>query len=218
MKSFRDFLVWDNNKDVEPFVTAVTRLQKFYFDRGLVIFKVSISVPRLAWKMLFDSSKRSRTHFQIFGTEDEDLYRTFKKNIIGGPSIIFKRYHKVNETLIRGKRLYKSIVGYDANALYLMSLSSSMPTGAYVRRLATNNFRPERQTRHVSMYQWLDWKSCVDGVDIIHKLNAGHEKRIGPYLVDEYCCQTNTVYEVSLSNVIRNDFLMFNSKKKIKKN
>ena len=53
MKTFRDFLVWYNNLDVGPFVKAVENLQKYYFQRNIDIFKVSISVPGLARHMLF---------------------------------------------------------------------------------------------------------------------------------------------------------------------
>ncbi|KAJ8300697.1 hypothetical protein KUTeg_022216 [Tegillarca granosa] len=45
MKTFRDFLKWYNNLDVGPFVIAVERLQKFYFDQTIDLFKTAISVP-----------------------------------------------------------------------------------------------------------------------------------------------------------------------------
>ena len=45
MRTFKDFLVWYNNLDVGPFVTAVIRLQKFYFERDIDIFKTTVSVP-----------------------------------------------------------------------------------------------------------------------------------------------------------------------------
>ena len=202
MKTFRDFLVWYNNKDVAPFVIAVTRMQEFYFQRNIDILKISVSVPGIARKMLFETCKRTKTHFQIFGPEDEDLYRTFKANIVGGPSIIFHRHQKVNETLIRGRKPCKKVVGYDACALYLWAIGKDQPSGVYVRRLESNNFKTERQSRYVSMYEWLDWKSAVNGIDIIHKMNSGHEKRIGPYLVDGYCPQNNTVFEVRCINYL----------------
>ncbi|GMF14372.1 unnamed protein product [Phytophthora fragariaefolia] len=65
--------------------------------------------------------------------EESDIYRKMKANIAGGPSIIFNRYGKRNETTIRGGKMYKKIIGYDANALYLWCLGNKMPC----ERLAT---------------------------------------------------------------------------------
>ena len=42
-----------------------------------------------------------------------------KNNIRGGPSIIFNRYQEVDKTLIRGNKLCKNIIGFDANSLFM---------------------------------------------------------------------------------------------------
>ena len=57
MQTFEDFLIWYNNLDVKPFVKAASKLQQFYFDKGIDVFKTTISVPGIARKMLFDSAK-----------------------------------------------------------------------------------------------------------------------------------------------------------------
>ncbi|KAG2763857.1 hypothetical protein Pcac1_g24542 [Phytophthora cactorum] len=51
--------------------------------------------------------------------EKKDIYSKMKANIAGGPSIIFNRYAKRNETKIRDGKVCKKIIEYDANALYL---------------------------------------------------------------------------------------------------
>ncbi|KAG2960576.1 hypothetical protein PC118_g22437 [Phytophthora cactorum] len=61
--------------------------------------------------------------------EEKDIYAKMKANITGGPSIIFNRYAKRNETKIRGGKVCKKIIGYDANALYLWALGNEMPCG-----------------------------------------------------------------------------------------
>ncbi|KAG3148564.1 hypothetical protein PC128_g23561 [Phytophthora cactorum] len=61
--------------------------------------------------------------------EEKDIYAKMKANIAGGPSIIFNRYAKRNETKIRGGKICKKIIGYDANALYLWTLGNEMPCG-----------------------------------------------------------------------------------------
>lgn len=44
MTCLRDFLEWYNNQDVGPFVQAVRKLQAFYIERNIDIFKVAMSV------------------------------------------------------------------------------------------------------------------------------------------------------------------------------
>ncbi|KAL4109296.1 hypothetical protein PRIC1_000998 [Phytophthora ramorum] len=61
--------------------------------------------------------------------EEKDIYAKMKANIAEGPSIIFNRYAKRNETKIRGGKLCKKIIGYDAYALYLWALGNEMPCG-----------------------------------------------------------------------------------------
>lgn len=121
MSCLRDFLIWYNNLDVSPFVSAVTKLQNFYFQKKIDIFKTAMSVPGIARQMLFNASARTGTSFSLFGEEDKDLFYSVKNNIICGPSIIFHRHAKAEETFIRNnpEKPCKKVVGYDANALYL---------------------------------------------------------------------------------------------------
>ena len=120
MQTFRQFLEYYNNLDVGPMVKAIEKLQQFYFENNIDLFKIIISVPGVARKILFDSAD---CNFSLFDSQNEDLYRTVKQNIVGGPSIIFNRHHKAGETRIRGGKLCKKIVGYDANALYLWAIA-----------------------------------------------------------------------------------------------
>ncbi|KAJ8561759.1 hypothetical protein ON010_g7919 [Phytophthora cinnamomi] len=58
-----------------------------------------------------------------------EIYEKMKLNIAGGPSIICNRYAKRNETKIRGGKISKKIIGYEANALYVWCLGNEMPCG-----------------------------------------------------------------------------------------
>lgn len=146
----RDFLEWYNNLDVQPFVQAVQNLQKYYFERRIDIFKCSISVPGLARQMLFDSGRKERSSFALIDEANKDLYDTIKQNIIGGPSIIFKRHHEVGKTRIRGnpRKPCGKIIGFDANALYLHCIGKEMPVGSFVRRLVVDGFKPRKRDRY----------------------------------------------------------------------
>ncbi|KAJ8307836.1 hypothetical protein KUTeg_014619 [Tegillarca granosa] len=98
MSNFRDFLIWYSNLDTAPFVKAVENLQKYYFERTIDIFKVSISVPGIARQMLFDAGREAGASFALYDDNNKDLYYTIKDNIVGGPSVIYKRYSEVGKT------------------------------------------------------------------------------------------------------------------------
>ncbi|KAJ8566256.1 hypothetical protein ON010_g6870 [Phytophthora cinnamomi] len=57
---------------------------------------------------------------------ESDIYTKMRANIAGGPSIIFNRLAKRNETVIRGGKICKKVIGYDANALYLWCLGNEI--------------------------------------------------------------------------------------------
>ena len=186
MKTFKDWLVYYNNLDTKPFVEAATKLQQFYRDRNIDVFKTTISVPGCSRQLLFNTAKQAGAHFAVFGKEAKDVYNTVKSNLVGGPSIVFHRHHKVGETYIRGNRnkVCKSIQGWDANSLYLACINEKMPTGPFIHRQAETGFKPIYQEKYTQMYHWMDWLNESQKCNISHKLNSSREFRIGPYLVD----------------------------------
>ena len=112
---------------VGSFVTAVERLQKFYFDKKIDIFKIAISAPGIARRMFFQTAKEARASFSLF--DNHKSHKMFKGNVI------FTRYHKANETYIReGDETCKKFVRYDANALYLECIVKPMPVRPFIRR------------------------------------------------------------------------------------
>ncbi|WAR06800.1 hypothetical protein MAR_016758 [Mya arenaria] len=95
METFRDFLAWYNNLDVQPFVEAVGRFQRYYFQKGVDVFKTAISVPGIARQLLFQKAREQNVNFALFDKNNRDLYDTVKQNIVGGPSIIFTRHPQI---------------------------------------------------------------------------------------------------------------------------
>ena len=128
MKSMRDFLVWYNNRDVVPFLEAIDKQFTFYKQQNIDTFKDGVSDPGLTLLYLFNDLP-SNTFFTVFNQTNSDLHLLVKDNIVGGPAIIFHRYHEKDVTKIRGEETCRSIVGYDANALYLWARMQDMPTG-----------------------------------------------------------------------------------------
>ena len=195
--TFKDYLVYYNNLDCGPFVEAVEQLQKYYFDRNIDMFKVSISLPGLARQMLFECGRQAGASFALFDETNKDLYYTVKQNIIGRPSIIFNRYHKAGETFIRGNpdKKCQTIIGFDANALYLWSIGQNMPCGPFVHRKAENDFKPEERDKYCLMFDWMDSVAQTKGIKTEHKFNTVKENRVGPYPVDGFDQEHNTIFQ-----------------------
>ena len=200
MTTLRDFLVWYNNRDVVPFLQAIDREFAFYQQRGIDMFKQGISVPGLTLLYLFNDLPE-KTYFTIFNEKNKDLHHLVKDHVVGGASLIFHRYHEKGVTTLRqneygeAARQCRSIVGYDANALYLWSLMQDMPMGWYTRRREENDFRPESAQLYGQMAaEWLTWESERTGRVIRHQIN-GREKIIGKLLVDGWCSETKTAYQ-----------------------
>ena len=195
MTTMRDYRIWYNNRDVEPFLEAIAKQATFYRDRHIDIFKDGISVPGLTLLYLFNGLPPD-TNFVTFNQTNSDLHQLVKDNIVGGPAIIFHRYHEKGVTRIRGgEELCRAIVGYDANALYLWALMQDMPTGWYTRRREENGFRPQQAQPFGQMaVQWLNRESERTGLSIRHQAN-GREKRIGKLSVDGWCPETHTAYQ-----------------------
>ena len=195
MTTMRDYLIWYNNRDVTPFLDAIAKQAAFYRDRHIDMFKDGISVPGLSLLHLFNDLPND-TNFVTFNRTNSDLHKLVKDNIVGGPAIIFHRYHEKDVTKIRGGgETCRAIVGYDANALYLWALMQDMPTGWYVRRREENGFRPQQAQPYGQMaIQWLTRESERTGLSIRHQAN-GREKRIGKLPVDGWCAQTHTAYQ-----------------------
>ena len=153
MKTFKDFLEWYNNLDVEPFVMVVERLRGYYFKMGIDMFKISVSVPGLARQMLFECGRKDGGSFALFDKATIVLYRTIKQNIIGEPSIIFHRFHEKHKTFLRGnpEKRCQNILEFDANALYLYCMDQPMPTGPFVRRHLASSQEARSVRSHVRL-------------------------------------------------------------------
>ncbi len=104
-------------------VETLNKMHVSYRVKGLDMFKDTISWPGLVYKMFLSCTEEK---FSLFKEEDKDLFYLLKRNIVGGPSIVFHPFHKVDETRIRGGKLCKKVLDYDANSLYLWVKRSGM--------------------------------------------------------------------------------------------
>ncbi len=114
---FSQFLAYYNNLDTQPMCYAITKMLKSYREEGIDLLQSAVSIPGIARQMLFKSAAECGATFTLFDKANSDLHRTFLNNLVGGPSIIFNRYHKVDHTFIRGNKdkPCKALIGEDAN-------------------------------------------------------------------------------------------------------
>ena len=132
-----------------------------------------------------------------FGSQHKHLQKELREGIVGGPSIIFHRYHEEGVTKIRNENGLPcaTIKGFDANSLYLWAIGQKLPVWYYKLREKSSNYK--RQMRYSSeAIKWLEWKAKELGVTIRHAENNPHgELRIGDLSVDGYAELINTVLE-----------------------
>ena len=181
--------------DVKPLVEGIEDMLHFYFTRNIDALKIAVSLPGISRHMLFDTARKQNESFASILGKDEDLYYVIKRNIVGGPSIIFHREHGAGQTLLYDEEgnVCVIILGYDANSLYLWGLDQEMPCGGYIRRMGPD-FKPEYRLYNREMYDWMDFEAMTENITIWHARNHG-EQRVGKYKLDGYCKETNTAYE-----------------------
>ena len=133
------------------------------------MLRQSISIPGVTLTYLFTTLESGI--FSLFDEKNKDLYYLFKKNMVGGPSIIFHRYQEAGKTKIREKEMEEqgkepnmcqTIVGYDANALYLWAIMQDMPTGSLTRQREETGFKKESSSKMST--EWLEWKVHKGGI------------------------------------------------------
>ena len=150
MQTMNDFLVWYNNKDVEPMLEAIDKMFQFNQNRHIDMFKDGINVPGLVLSYIFQELP---DYFTVPDEKHTDLYDLYKNNIVGGPSIIFNCYHEKDKNFMRpaeytDPKPCQLMYGVDANALYVWSIMQKMPTGHFSLRKKEDGFKRQAPRRY----------------------------------------------------------------------
>ena len=129
MRTFSDWLHYYNNLDVAPSLEALEKMRNFYTEKGIEILKDAVSIPGVSLHYLLRGVVERGAELYSPGKE---AYEMLKEAVVGGPSLVFTRYSEVDVTEIKSHRisepcLCKNILGYDANALYLLTMLREMP-------------------------------------------------------------------------------------------
>ena len=144
MTTFSDYVKYYNDADVIGSVEATTKMLETKKEKGLDMFKISVSLPGLTQRYLFNNI--GDDYFVGFGEEHKHIEKELRESITGGPSIIFHRYHEQLKTFIKNIKdnICKCVLGFDANALYLYCLGQKMPKNGIryrTNRMATKNIK-----------------------------------------------------------------------------
>ena len=131
MKTFKDWVEYYNNLDVAPGLEALQKMKNFYIEKGIDILKDAVSIPGVSLHYLLKGAIERNA--ELYAPRKE-AYHMLKEAVVGGPSLVFTRYHEAGKTRIRSHkyedaRLCQNILGYDANALYLSTMLRDMPCG-----------------------------------------------------------------------------------------
>ena len=193
METFGDFVRFYNNCDVIGFVEAAGKMFQTEKENGLDLFHEGISLPGLTQRYLF-KNLNEKEYFCGFGKEHKHLHKELRESVVGGPSIIFHRYHEAGVTRIKGDLPCRSVIGFDANSLYLYCLAQKQCTGYYKLREKKNGYAKQEKYSRESL-QWLDYVAKTTGAKIRHATNHPHgEKRIDDFSVDGFDEETKTCY------------------------
>ena len=194
--TFADYLKWYNNLDVTPMIQAIENMNEFYKNIHIDFIHQAISIPGVAMRVCFNSITDPTAEFHLFNPKNKDIYQLFKQNIVGGPSIIFNRYHETGETFIRNNlnKPCKKIIRYDANALYLWAIGQHFPAGYPLIRCQEKYFVHEFPQFSGGCRDWIDWLIHERNIEIQSPFHGG-EKKIGSYKVDGFCQELDTIFE-----------------------
>ena len=180
--TFANYLKWYDDLDVNPMIQAIEKMNDYYKDKNVDFMHQAITLPGIAKRICLNSITDPNVEIHLFNQKQQDIYQLFNENIVGGPSIIHHRNQRAHKSFIRNNpnKPCKSIVGYDANALYLHALSMNLPTQIPLIRREENEFKKEFPEISEGSRDWIDWLIHDRNIKIQSTLLGGGEKKLVP--------------------------------------
>ena len=102
MCTFADWLRYYNNLDVAPGLEALEKMRAFYTDKGIDILKDAVSIPGVSLHYLLRGCVERGADLY---SPCKEAYEMMKEAVVGGPSLVFTRYHEVGVTKIKSHRI-----------------------------------------------------------------------------------------------------------------
>ena len=137
------YLEWYNKKDVQIMHPLIDAMQANYknIDASCQLFVDNMSLPNIARYIGYKKCEKSGGVFFLARGDDEGIAfeRVIRRNLNGGPSIIFNRGVTAGISKIEGtENIVQIVKTYDANALYPKCMQSWLPVGNNVHVFKPN--------------------------------------------------------------------------------
>ena len=132
---------------------------------------------------------------------DKDLFEKSQQDVIGGPSISFRRKAVVETSIRKSTNLCKAFVGIDESHRYHYSMCQPMSTGFYTRcdpDSETDRFTTQQnKTRSFeNMVMSYIQRTRPEG-KIERFFTTGRQKKIDCFSADGFCSHCNSMFEVT---------------------
>ena len=159
-----DWLREYNLADVVPFIEAVDKTRRQYYDDEIDILKDAVSIPGVSMRYVLNKSLKLNPGIELYAPGEpckhkceascfrktckackevqnsctectkNEAYELLQTGMVGGPAIVFCRYHERDVTGIRSHvyerpKFCKTVLGLDANMLYPSTLVEDFPCG-----------------------------------------------------------------------------------------
>jgi len=98
MRTFKDWLLYYNNLDVEPGLEALEKMRNFYTEKGIDILKDAVGMLGISFHYLLRGAIERGIDLYSPGRE---AYEMLKGAVVGGPSLVLTRQHEAGVTRIR---------------------------------------------------------------------------------------------------------------------
>ena len=151
--NFHDLLQFYNTKDIEVMHPLISKMNENFkgVSSHCQMFRDNTSLPHISRNIGYEFAEREGGQFHLCKgfKEGDALERKIRRNLAGGPSIIFSRNLKAGDVIPGTTNTIKKIQCWDANALYPFSMSLALPSGANVYL-----FEPRINENEPAYMQW----------------------------------------------------------------
>ena len=201
-KCLKDLLIKYNECDTVPFLEALEKQISIFRDLGIDIMADGYTLASCALKWCFRGAEGK---FYTVPKEFAIVDTLLRKSITGGPAIVFRRHCAIGSKIREMEfgevaELCRAIITWDCNAMYPGTFLEYSLGGCPILREGPD-FLPQKVDTSTpgasyKSYEWLQYMSKKDGVDIRSAFNGG-EVCLGDKAVpvDGWCRTTQTCYQ-----------------------
>ena len=226
IKSFRklgcanmeEYLLHYNNVDVEIMHPIIDKMRSKWseLEPNITMFRDTVSLPNMSRKMGFmEAEAEGGVFFLAKGEkEGEKVERMIRRNLGGGPSVIYSRELAHGETILGNGKPVKKVQTWDVTSLYPYGMCQVLPCGDVMYLYEPNNkdgkwsLNELGKTKDSAIEKiWISVCEEIHG-HILTRSNTGQSQRVGPYIADglldmsKDTPQTNFIRSAGLKGVV----------------